>query len=230
MAYRELDETFGQYPAFPVPSDNDKDSLEVAQYLKCVREDAERDAPVYYAADDSAAKCSTTLLALTTPAASDWESHVVLRFKALQILIGREQQSVHYNTPETAAQWRKLVFDQSPPPISVLLGFDRATVFKLVVYIMRWLSLSANENLSRWTWLVLARVQDPLDPSEYALIHDLGKKAQKLYSKKYPEDFVGGTNVSRFTIDLVRVIVGRCFGQTDILELIHEPDSELLQE
>lgn len=220
-----LDETFGQYQALPIPSDDsDPESSRVATYLKSVRTEAELDASIHYLLHRQGDR-QIQLDSVCQP--SSWELDVASRFSALQSrLFSNRSQSPNkdypFVVPETAAQWRKLVFDLPPPPLSVFLTFDRAIVFKLVVYIMRWLSVSANKSLSQWAWLVLVRVEKPLDPAECAIVHDLGRKAQKLYSKLHSGSTNAGTPVSRYTVELVRVIVGRCFGQSDILEVIKD--------
>lgn len=217
----KLDETFGQYPAFSILGADDiadEESHQVAAYLKSVREDAVRDAPVHFVPSSPKDRSQQSCMAPSSETEpTRWCSDVLHRFNQLQCRIKQEktqltQSVLIYECPETAAQWRQSIFELDPPGMSVILQFDRAKVFRLVVYITRWLSLSVNEHFSKWIWVLLSLVEKPLDCNESAVMHELGRKAQKLECKSQ------GGEIARYTIDFVRVLVGHAFGQFDILE------------
>lgn len=228
----KLDDTFGQYPAFSVLNADkidDEESQGVAAYLKSVREDAVRDAPVHYASSSIHNMEQQQYVVPTGEIEpTQWDSEVLLRFDKFQDTLRVQKSkllrsSPVYECPETAAQWRQTIFELNPPSMSSILQFDRAKLFRLVVYITRWLSLSVNEHFSRWIWVLLSLVEKPLDCNECAVMHELGRKAQKLECKSQ------GSEIARYTIDFVRVLVGHAFGQFDILAKLQAtpPDEQL---
>lgn len=224
-----LDPTFGQHSAFP---DNhvssDEESHNVFAYLRQVRNEAENDRSVYFAEERSQMVQSET-----TPVIEKSEDHndqipiiapeivnsVVLRFLNLKLQINDSMAEIRdadmqMELPETANQWRTLVHSQVPFPIEYFYNvLDHPTIIKLVVYFTKWLCSSSNEYISQWIWIVLLRLDAPLDVNESAIIRELGKKAFKLYQKLDKSV----SDVSRFTISMVLIITSEYYGQKDLL-------------
>ncbi|ABN66682.1 predicted protein [Scheffersomyces stipitis CBS 6054] len=224
-----MDATFGQYPAFSVEtSDEDND---VALYLQSVRREAEEDSCVHFVerheveatkensdidkAIDS--KISTT----ESHPLDQWSEDLLTRFESLKQQLQTLQTEIHssvpsdFEVPDTANQWRKFVFEHEPPSIVYFYkNIERATVIKLLVYFTKWLTLSSSAVLSRWIWIALIRIDNLLDPNECSVIRDLAKKASKLSSK----DVDNATPASKYTINMILVLVRNYYGQRDLLD------------
>ena len=67
---------------------------------------------------------------------------------------------------------------------------------------------------SRWIWIALIRIDNLLDPNECSVIRDLAKKASKLSSK----DVDNATPASKYTINMILVLVRNYYGQRDLLD------------
>lgn len=239
---RVLDLTFGQYQAFPLEDSSD----DVARYLREVRNEAELGPVVYFverlenteditesatdatdatdATNATDAKDATDATDATpknttngTETFTVWSENLLQQFLRL-----KQELSQNEHTPSTEVinidsvpKWKKYVMDNKPPPIDHFFEqFDRQMVFKLIVYFTRWMSVSTNANLSQWIWFALLRVDNVLDHNEASVLRDLGKKAVKLSSRT---ESLNTSQISRFTIDAVIVIVGEYYGQRDLL-------------
>lgn len=226
------DEFFGQYPALPVgipndeDEDDDEDSKQVMEYLKSVRREAEKEHAVYYSdkreeetaisqageRDDEPTTETLTKLVL-------WQDNLVAELVTIkQSLAQYNWKSMAFENihlPETAVLWRKYILENEPYPIQTFYTtIDRSTIFKLIVYFTKWLSVSTTSNLSKWIYTVFLRIDNLLDPNECSVIRDLGKKAVKLAPRLTADN---STDVSHYTVDMIIAIVGNYYGQRDLL-------------
>ena len=235
------DQVFGQYPALPVGIDNDEDeeSKDVMQYLRSVRREAEREHVVYFSdkrkLEDNQVGLQTDKNNQTEghnetskPAEMGqedeakfdlWQDNLVSKFLELkQTLAQYNWQSMavqNIHLPETAVQWRKYILEHKPYPIQYFYTtIDRPTIFKLIVYFTKWLSVSTSTNLSKWIWTIFLRMDNLLDPNECSVLRDLGKKAVKLSTRLTSDN---SSEVSQYAIDMIIVIVGNYYGQRDLL-------------
>jgi survival of motor neuron protein-interacting protein 1 len=230
-------EVFGQQPALPIESVSDEESLEdivsqqVRQYLVSVRKEVYADELEVLAQ----AQNITNADHLETDQEScheevengsdnglDWSRSVVDVLLRLKERAGtsslHDESNQPYDEsviiPETANEWRKLVMETMPPSIGFFYALDHSTVFKLVIYFTKWLSVSTNENLSRWIWLCFVRIDNLLDASEVSLLRDLAKKATRLIDKAH----VFENRIASYTIAMVILVVGIYYGQRDMLD------------
>mgnify|MGYP002378942995 CR=1 FL=1 len=226
-------DVFDQQRALPVELVSDEEgqedavSQEVRQYLVSVREE------VY--ADELEVLAQAQNITANEPLETnendcdedvnrgrdyglDWSHSVVDMLLSLKALAGtssiNEPIDESVVVPETANEWRKLVMETEPPSIGFFYALDHSTVFKLVIYFSKWLSVSTNENLSRWIWLCFVRIDNLLDASEVSLLRDLAKKAVKLIDKVH----VFENAIASYTIAMVILVVGLYYGQKDMLE------------
>jgi survival of motor neuron protein-interacting protein 1 len=238
------DQVFGQYPALPVGIDNDEDedSKDVMQYLRSVRREAERENVVYFSdkrklednqvglLDDRSNQTenpqghveASKLLEVGQEDEAKfnlWQDNLLSKFLDLKQTLAQYNwqsmavQNVHL--PETAVQWRKYILEHKPYPIQYFYTrIDRPTIFKLIVYFTKWLSVSTSSNLSKWIWTIFLRMDNLLDPNECSVLRDLGKKAVKLSTRLTSDN---SSEVSQYAIDMIIVIVGNYYGQRDLL-------------
>lgn len=238
------DQVFGQYPALPVGIDNDEDedSKDVMQYLRSVRREAEREHVVYFSdkrklednqvglQDDRSNQTENPQVHFEASKLLEvgqkdeakfnlWQDNLLSKFLDLkQTLAQFNWQSMavpNVHLPETAVQWRKYILEHNPYPIQYFYTrIDRPTIFKLIVYFTKWLSVSTSSNLSKWIWTIFLRMDNLLDPNECSVLRDLGKKAVKLSTRLTSDN---SSEVSQYAIDMIIVIVGNYYGQRDLL-------------
>ncbi|KAK6460735.1 hypothetical protein DFJ63DRAFT_337488 [Scheffersomyces coipomensis] len=223
-----LDPTFGQYPAFPsngVGIDSET-SEEVSNYLKSVREEAENDDLVHFAPRTNGTsglkrKHESELDEKPVGVDSNWSKDLLSKFVTIKQDINRHHGIIANSVittsllPDTAAQCRKLVFENDPPQIERFFNsIDRGNIFKLLIYFTKWLSKSTNEHLSKWIWMTFLRIDNELEASECSIIRDLAKKALKLASKVPMEELDDNTS---YTLDMIITLVGHYYGQKDLI-------------
>lgn len=87
------------------------------------------------------------------------------------------------------------------------------------MYITRWLSITSRPTLSQWIWKLFLRIDKVLDPNECSVIRDLGKKALTIKSKQLKDENKATVDsISKYTTDMILVIVGNYYGQSDLLK------------
>ncbi|QRG39743.1 hypothetical protein FDK38_004197 [Candidozyma auris] len=216
-----LDDSFGQHRAFPLDVlPEDGDSAKVFQYLKSVREEAEADQPFYYVRREETQK-----IAQPTETESifplETVDEIIKTFEQAknardERLRKEDEQAdeMSYAVPETAAEWRKKLFTESPDPV-FLEFLEHTTIIKLVVYYTKWLSMSMPEELGQWIFTTLLRLDHELDHKEMAIVRDLGKKALKIREKLACADDASKT--SQHIVNMTIAIVGVHFRQRDLL-------------
>lgn len=122
---------------------------------------------------------------------------------------------ISFDIPETATAWRQYIINNPPPSIKFFfLHLNRPTIIKLLIYATKWLSANSNENLSKWIFLLFLRLDNLLDHIDCSIVRDLAKKAIKIKVNTSPQDI---NDVSKYTIDMVIVIVGEYYRQRDLL-------------
>lgn len=122
---------------------------------------------------------------------------------------------IPFDIPETATAWRQYIINNPPPSIKFFfLHLNRPTIIKLLIYVSKWLSANSNENLSKWIFLLFLRLDSLLDHIDCSIVRDLAKKAIKIKINTNPQDI---NDVSKYTIDMVIVIVGEYYRQRDLL-------------
>lgn len=123
-----------------------------------------------------------------------------------------------FTIPQSATEWRSLVFSQGPPP-HFHDALEHPTVIKLVVYYTKWLLVSMPQSLSEWIFATFVRLDEGLDHTEMALVRDLGKKARKLRNK-FRSGVLAGAEVPQLpqeVVNMVLAVVGQYYGQRDLL-------------
>lgn len=126
-----------------------------------------------------------------------------------------ENTEIPFHIPETAGEWRQYIINNPPPSIKFFfLHLNRPTIIKLLIYASKWLNANSNENLSRWIFLLFLRLDNLLDHIDCSIVRDLAKKAIKIKVNTIPQDI---NDVSKYTIDMVIVIVGDYYRQRDLL-------------
>lgn len=219
----------------------------VQSYLESVRREAEKDQCIYYthisqnpppedneneAIKDSKEECT---IAVESDNNEIWRTELMeefLRLKAdveiyLQSLRVQPDHSsenqpeaeanteIPFDIPETATAWRQYIINNPPPSIEFFfLHLNRPTIIKLLIYASKWLSANSNENLSMWIFLLFLRLDSLLDHIDCSIVRDLAKKAIKIKANTNPQDI---NDVSKYTIDMVIVIVGEYYRQRDLL-------------
>lgn len=122
---------------------------------------------------------------------------------------------IHFDIPETATAWRQYIMNNPPPSIKIFfMHLNRPTIIKLLIYATKWLSANSNENLSKWIFLLFLRLDNLLDHIDCSIVRVLAKKAIKIKVNTVPQDI---NDVSKYTIDMVIVIVGEYYRQRDLL-------------
>mmetsp|Transcript_1034 Transcript_1034/g.1140 ORF Transcript_1034/g.1140 Transcript_1034/m.1140 type:complete len:299 (+) Transcript_1034:174-1070(+) len=122
---------------------------------------------------------------------------------------------IPFDIPETATNWRQYIMNNPPPSIKFFfMHLNRPTIIKLLIYATKWLSANSNENLSKWIFLLFLRLDNLLDHIDCSIVRDLAKKAIKIKVNTVPQDI---NDVSKYTIDMVIVIVGEYYRQRDLL-------------
>lgn len=206
-----LDLTFGQHPA--LPNDESTDDA-VSQYLLAVRHEASADRPVYFVERSDDQTTAPTVPEKSAPTGSwhgAWADAVLEKFLALKNQTFPPSQAQE-DVPHLAKAWREHIFTHPPPSLAYFhTKLTHADVVKLVVYLTRWLSASMPQTVSLWIYMVLLRLDKLLDCLELAVVRDLAKKAVKVRHDP------AASPLALFTCDLVVVLVGRYFGQLDLL-------------
>ncbi|RCK57263.1 hypothetical protein Cantr_06799 [Candida viswanathii] len=198
------DFTYGQTPALPI---SEEIGSEVAAYLMSVRQEALAGPPVLFVASREETASEEPIPIQQPQELSAWSEHLLEEFLSVkqQLNGGRHVPKDSY-IPGTTADWRKFLL-QEPPEISYFFtSLDRQAVFKLIVHITKWLSISSRPTLSQWIWKIFLRIDNVLDANECSTIRDLGKKANKLKQKQLESD-KEVDSISRYTVDLVLIIV-----------------------
>lgn len=68
-------------------------------------------------------------------------------------------------------------------------------------------------------WKLFLRIDKVLDPNECSVIRDLGKKALTIKSKQLKDENKATVDsISKYTTDMILVIVGNYYGQSDLLK------------
>lgn len=132
----------------------------------------------------------------------------------------RENGSDLPAVPQSAGQWRSLVFSQSPPPMEFFTSsLQHATIIKLIVYYTKWLLVSMPATLAEWIFMTFVRLDNGLDHTELSLVRDLGRKARKLRAKfaEGKKEGVSIPNIAEDTVDMILAVVGTYYGQRDLL-------------
>ncbi|CAH2350402.1 hypothetical protein CLIB1423_01S09274 [[Candida] railenensis] len=231
-----LDEIFGQHPAFPLSTDVDIEGEDVMKYLAEVRQEAEADRHVHFVERERSVKKERELASQpeineprddpsSAAARLAWKEDLMRAFLLLKEEVDTHKHRIEmvsssktYNLPETAASWRKYIFEKNTGPSIELLfnSVDHATAIKLLIYCTQWLSTNTPANLSKWIYMLFLRLDNLLDHSEFAIVRGLAKKAIKLREKP---DL---SSVSSYTIEMVIVIVGEYYRQRDLLIVLEK--------
>lgn len=210
---------YGQAPALPI---SEEYGSEVIAYLLSVREEAQIGPPVVFVPnrEDAPEQTSLTIPVLPQQEPSNWSKKLLLEFISIKNQL-RNVRHVSRNSyiPGTTSEWRKFLLEEPPDIGYFYMVLDRQAVFKLIVYITRWLSVSSRPTLSQWIWKLFLRIDNTLDANECSTIRDLGKKASKIKLRQIELDNEADA-ISKYTVDLVLVIVGRYYGQLDLLQVV----------
>lgn len=126
-----------------------------------------------------------------------------------------ETQSQQSSIPQTASQWRNLVFT-TEPDAEFLSLLEHTTIIKLIVYYTKWLLTLMPLNLSMWIFATFVRLDNSLNYAESTIVRDLGKKAKKIFTNVRTDENV--LSAVKHTISMVLAVVGNYYGQRDLLE------------
>lgn len=72
------------------------------------------------------------------------------------------------------------------------------------------------ETFGQWIWKLFLKLDNLLEASECSILRELAKTAMKLKSK-LDESSTVENSIARFTFDMIVVIVGTYYGQSDLL-------------
>ncbi|KAG7665619.1 BRR1 [[Candida] subhashii] len=226
--------TGGQSRALPIDQD-DEASMEVQKYLLSVRQEALTGPSITYVE-------ATTTTVQSQPVNTnkeedkqnveeghelvidqnfiDWSDQLVNQLRLVKQQIDPSQLSSPIEDPyipKDNNSWRKYMSENEPPGISYFYNhLDKPTIFKLIIYITKWLSISPKDTLSRWIWKLFIRIDTPLQADECSIMRDLCKKAIKIKTK---QNLVANDEISTnssFTVDMIIVVVSKYYGQLDL--------------
>lgn len=218
----------------------------VQTYLESVRREAEKDQCIYYAhrsqspppeddENETIDDGKESAGAISLDNNQIWKTELMEEFlrlkedvemylQLLKVQPGNNSENkteteantkIPLNIPETATAWRHYIINNPPPSIKFFfLHLNRPTIIKLLIYATKWLSANSNENLSKWIFLLFLRLDNLLDHIDCSIVRDLAKKAIKIKMNTNPQDI---NDVSKYTIDMVIVIVGEYYRQRDLL-------------
>lgn len=212
---------YGQTPALPI---SEEYGSEVTAYLLSVRQEALSGPPVTFVANRKevpSSELSANLMSVQhVQVCSGWSNKLLDDFMSIK---NQLKDVCHiprnHHIPKTTADWRKYLL-QEPPEIGYFFTtLDRLSVFKLIAHITRWLSINSRPTLSQWVWKIFLRIDNTLDANECSTIRDLGKKAYKTKLKQVESD-KDVDAISKYTVDMVLVIVGKYYGQLDLLQVV----------
>lgn len=214
-----LDEEFGQHSAFPIGNSSEND--EVYEYLRSVRREAEADKSFHFVerTEKEEKEESAQLMMIVPQETIDkimdtFKAQKQARDERLEQEENEDAEEKTFQVPESAALWRKKVFSEQPDP-QFLDFLEHTTIIKLIVYYTKWLLASLPEELGKWIFLTLLRLDSDLDHRETAIVRDLGKKAVKIRAKL--EELEGSHAVCEYITDMTLVIVAIHFRQRDLL-------------
>ncbi|EMG45714.1 hypothetical protein SBY92_003498 [Candida maltosa Xu316] len=211
------DSTYGQTPALPLNSDT---LDEVSQYLLSVRTEASEGPIVSFIKREEEEEVNTSypVESQSEGVSNVWFDKVLEEF----LFIKQQLQSTRHipvsdtSIPATTSEWRKFLLEE-PPEISYFFtAMNRQDNFKLLAHITRWLSITSRPTLSQWIWKLFLRIDNTLDANETSTIRDLGKKALKIKAKQ-SESETEVDSISKYTVDMILIIIGKYFGQLDLL-------------
>lgn len=190
-------------------------SEEVKQYLSSVKEEASK--LVYY--DELVNEKEDMVDVIPTPALliSSWSQSVIDELLRLKDEVDADDKIDSVTEPATSAAWRKLMLETSPT-FSFINSLSPSTRFKLVVYSTKWISSNIPACLSKWIWYLFVRIPNTLDANEVSVMRDLGKKAVKL------NDVESLSEVTRFSVEMIVLVVGVYYGQRDLLDGMKKVD------
>lgn len=134
-------------------------------------------------------------------------------------------ESSVYKVPESAGNWRELVFKNPAPTQEYFQNIlEHPTVIKLIVYYTKWLLASMPKSLAEWIFATFVRLDSGLDHQELAIVRALGVKAQKL-REKFLEGVAAGAHVSDVAqqcVDMILAVISQYFGQRDLVSIDYD--------
>lgn len=212
-----LDETFGQHAAFALEAPETPDDALAQAYLALVRAEAEAEPPFYSVRKEKHSKKAEAATETIIP--QETVDREVRRLLAAKQEVGESNDTdTDEHVPETAAQWRALVFSEPPPSMSYFFNvLEHTTVVTLIVHYTKWLSHSMPPTLGEWIFATFVRLDKALDALEVAFVRALGKKARKLRADPKSANL---PQASQDTLTTVLALVGCYYGQGDLL---HKP-------
>ena len=219
----EEDLLYAQKQALPISTESGDP---ISEYLLAVRKESLAGPPVTFITNRPTSSIVPTPKSLPeidrTQISEHWSSELMIQFLILKeelLKIQHSSPTANPYVPETTANWRKF-FLESPPEISYFfIVIDRQTVFRLLVYITRWLSITSRPTLSQWIWKLFLRIDNVLDANECSVIRDLGKKARIIKSKQLKDENKSTVDsISKYTTDMILILVGNYYGQWDLLQ------------
>lgn len=221
MESRANDDELNFRPALPV--DDINTDQDVLHYLQNVRNEANTINQILYHDKSEHIHVGEGELFLTQELILDgdvefdeWAHQLVIKFKLLKEKIRSQDTELISYDNKYSLKW-KTAFKHSPPDINyVIYALDRKMCFDILVELTKRLSITMKETFGQWIWKLFLKLDNLLEASECSILRELAKTAMKLKSK-LDESSTVENSIARFTFDMIVVIVGTYYGQSDLL-------------
>ncbi|KAH3677009.1 hypothetical protein WICMUC_001915 [Wickerhamomyces mucosus] len=228
-AEAQLDPIFGQYRALPIPLEKlqsitpDTIPEDGETYLAMVRKQAESGSSVMFIksnidygdskeVEDTGFKQNSTKNSISEEE-KKFYNDIITEFKSQRNLILEVEElqvPSDFIYPTNFTEWRKYIMDNDPI-LPIITNFDHELTIRLVIYCTKWLTNKTPDQVSKWIYALLIKLNDLLEISDQATLRDLALKAKKLHDKDSEK-----TGISQITIRFVLIIISRFFGQKDL--------------
>lgn len=220
MESRDNDDELNFSPALPIDEANaDQDVL---RYLRGVRNEASTMNQILYYNKSEQEDEDPVALSQQADVVADiefdaWSTQLVNKFKLLkEKLHTHDVDTIPYDD-KYSLKW-KTAFKNSPPDVNYFLyALDRKICFDILLELTKRLSITMKDSFGQWIWKVFLKLDNILEASECSILRELAKTAIKLKSK-LEESTTVENSVAAFTFDMIIVIVGTYYGQSDLLQ------------
>ncbi|KAI5963019.1 uncharacterized protein KGF55_002811 [Candida pseudojiufengensis] len=141
-----------------------------------------------------------------------YDKFIALKEKLKTHVVDPSSLNKQYNL-----KW-KTSFQNPPPDIDYFIfALDRKICFEILIFLTKWITLSTTVNTSLWIWKIFLKLDNLLEANECSILRDLANTA---ISRKQQMKEAGksANSTSKFTYYMVIIIVGKYYGQTDLLD------------
>ncbi|KAI5956800.1 hypothetical protein KGF54_000417 [Candida jiufengensis] len=207
-------------------SDNDEDNIkpalpidgvdaDVSNYLNSVRSEA-KSLSIMYQDIVKIQDEEVEMIPEDDELLNEWSNGLYEKFISLKEKIKNYQIETSSYDKQYNLKWKES-FKQPPPDIDYFIyALNRKICFDILVFLTDWITLSTTATTSQWIWKIFLKLDNFIEANECSILRDLANKAI-LRKQQLLEIGKSANSTSKFTYDMIITIVGKYYGQTDLL-------------